>query len=159
NDIDYGNVKYETARRTTHEAFRNDLTEKSRPKKGDVLITKDGTLGRVAVHDGEEACINQSVATLCVKPHSILPQYLALSLLGDVYQDRMTYEAGGTTIKHIYISRLAKMPVAHPSSLLEQEEVLAFLREELFKLDALTAEQQRLIELLKEKREAIISHS
>ena len=62
NDVDYGKVNYETARRTSMEAYRNDITEKSRPKKGDVLITKDGTLGRVAIHEGQEACINQSVA-------------------------------------------------------------------------------------------------
>jgi type I restriction enzyme S subunit len=55
NDIDYGKVNYECARRTTYQAFRADLTEKSRPKLNDILLTKDGTLGRVAIHGGQEA--------------------------------------------------------------------------------------------------------
>lgn len=81
NDVDYGSVNYETARRTSREAYLNALTEKSRPKKGDVLITKDGTLGRVALHDGREACINQSVASLRVKTDSIRPGFIATCLL------------------------------------------------------------------------------
>jgi type I restriction enzyme S subunit len=41
----------------------------------------------------------------------------------------------------------------------EQRRVAAFLDRETAKIDALIAEQQRLIELLKEKRQAVISHA
>lgn len=44
-------------------------------------------------------------------------------------------------------------------SLLEQTLIAAFLDRETAKIDALVAEQQRLIELLKEKRQAVISHA
>src|SRR5690606_31428610 len=64
NDIGWGTVLYEQARSTSEIAFREMLTDKSRPKAGDLLLTKDGTLGRVAVHDGRPACINQSVALI-----------------------------------------------------------------------------------------------
>ena len=37
--------------------------------------------------------------------------------------------------------------------------IAAFLDRETAKIDALVAEQQRLIELLKEKRQAVISHA
>lgn len=41
----------------------------------------------------------------------------------------------------------------------EQIDIAAFLDSETAKIDALIAEQQRLIELLKEKRQAVISHA
>jgi type I restriction enzyme S subunit len=41
----------------------------------------------------------------------------------------------------------------------EQERILQFLDHETAKIDALIAEQQRLIELLQEKRQAVISHA
>lgn len=41
----------------------------------------------------------------------------------------------------------------------EQADILAFLDEETSKIDALVAEQRRLIDLLKEKRQAVISHA
>jgi type I restriction enzyme, S subunit len=44
-------------------------------------------------------------------------------------------------------------------SLTEQVAIAAFLDRETTKIDALIAEQQRLIELLQEKRQAVISHA
>lgn len=41
----------------------------------------------------------------------------------------------------------------------EQKAILGFLDHETAKIDALVAEQERLIELLKEKRQAVISHA
>ena len=103
NDIGDGAIRFEDARRTTQDAFDHLLTKKSRPIRGDVLVTKDGTLGRVAVADGRPACINQSVALLRVDADRVLPEFLAAILRGPLYRERMTYEAGGSTIKHIYI--------------------------------------------------------
>ncbi|NQW53030.1 MAG: restriction endonuclease subunit S, partial [Rhodospirillales bacterium] len=48
---------------------------------------------------------------------------------------------------------LARPPLA------EQTRIAAFLDRETAKIDELVAEQQRLIELLKEKRQAVISHA
>ena len=41
----------------------------------------------------------------------------------------------------------------------EERDISHFLDRETAKIDALVAEQQRLIELLKEKRQAVISHA
>jgi type I restriction enzyme S subunit len=48
------------------------------------------------------------------------------------------------------------LPLPEPS---EQFAIAAFLDRETTKIDALVSEQQRLIELLKEKRQAVISHA
>lgn len=52
----------------------------------------------------------------------------------------------------------SRMPVILPSDE-EQKAIAAFLDSETAKIDALIAEQQRLIELLTEKRQAVISHA
>ena len=62
-DIADGRIQYATARHTSQDSF-DQLTAKSRPQAGDILVTKDGTLGRLAVVDREDICINQSVASL-----------------------------------------------------------------------------------------------
>jgi type I restriction enzyme S subunit len=156
NDIDYGDVKYESARRTSQDAYDTLLTDKCRPVADDLLLTKDGTLGRIAIHDGREACINQSVALLRVAKSRVNPAFACLALQGSLYQGRMIYEAGGTTIKHIYISRLSQMPFAIPS-IAEQLIVVDFLNQHLSNFDALIAEANRAITLLQERRTALIS--
>lgn len=53
---------------------------------------------------------------------------------------------------------LKTIPIAVPP-LIEQRDILAFLDRETSKIDALVEAQRRLIELLKEKRQAVISHA
>jgi type I restriction enzyme S subunit len=52
----------------------------------------------------------------------------------------------------------SRMPLVLPP-LAEQHAIASFLDRETAKIDALIAEQQRLIELLQEKRQAVISHA
>lgn len=121
-DIIDGRINYAAARKTTLDAFTNNLTNKSRPKVGDVLLTKDGSIGRVAVVDREGICINQSVALL--RPNKqIDPHFLKYLLSAPYYQQVMEGDSDGSTIKHIYITRVDKMQVAVPS-LEEQRAIL-----------------------------------
>src|SRR5699024_10759696 len=133
-----GRFHYEKARCTSEDAYVHFLTNKSRPKKGDLLLTKDGTLGRVAVHDGTPACIDQSVDRICQLLKRLLPDFLCGVLQASCYQEKMLFDAGGTTIKHIYISTLAKMNLAVPP-LGEQEELISFIQRESERFDLLVS--------------------
>jgi type I restriction enzyme, S subunit len=156
NDISNGRILYETARRTTDEAFQTQLTQKSRPVPGDILLTKDGSLGRVALFDGTPACVNQSVAVLSPDLTRVMPQFLALLLTVPAYRDALVFEAGGTTIKHLYISRVTKQSVAIPS-LSEQPALLKALIEVRDAHGEVIRRLQHGIELLDERRQALIT--
>ena len=156
NDIGDGQILWEQARHTTQKAFAEALTNKSRPLDQDILITKDGTLGRVAVADGRLACINQSVALLRIVPEAASVDFIQNVLRATAYQERMTFEAGGTTIKHIYIGRLAKMEIALPPRE-EQELVCRFISAHRSNIELLTSTVREAINRLRELRTALIS--
>jgi type I restriction enzyme, S subunit len=155
-DVNYGRLLWESARHTSQHAFDHDLTDKSRPRKGDVLLTKDGTLGRVAIHDGRPACINQSVALLRPRKNRVTSEFLANILLSRRYQDRMVFEAGGTTIKHIYITRLQKMPFPVPT-LDDQRAINARIDATRQRVGLLGDKITASIDRLKEYRSALIT--
>ncbi|WP_341936545.1 restriction endonuclease subunit S [Marinimicrobium sp. C2-29] len=113
-DVSDGSINYTTARKTSTRAF-DLLSEKSKPKIGDVLITKDGTLGRVAVVDSDNVCVNQSVAVMQPLPDTDA-DYIQTYLRSPVGQERILADAGGSTIKHIYITVLEKMLLPIPSA-------------------------------------------
>jgi type I restriction enzyme S subunit len=72
--------------------------------------------------------------------------------------DETWWEKGGSAQPFIKVSEtLARTWVFPP--LPEQREIAGFLDRETGKIDALVAEQERLLELLKEKRQAVISHA
>jgi type I restriction enzyme, S subunit len=155
-DIVNGSVQYETARHTSWDAFERLLTDKSRPIPGDILVTKDGTLGRIAVANNVPFCINQSVALLRLGSEESSPEFLAALLSAATYQEKMILDAGGTTIKHIYITRLVKMEIALPP-LPEQNSILDSLGQQVSTIDALKFRNRREIELMQEYRTRLIS--
>lgn len=113
-DVSEGSINYTTARQTSWRAF-DMLTEKSKPRVGDILITKDGTLGRVALVDNKNICINQSVAVMQPLPGTDT-DYIQTYLRSPIGQTRMLEDAGGSTIKHLYITVLEKMLLPLPHS-------------------------------------------
>ena len=124
-DVVGGRVNYSKARKTTINAFNDKLTEKSKPKIDDILLTKDGTLGRIAIVKEGEICINQSVALLRTN-QKLLPQYLYYILSSPKYQNKLLADSDGSVLKHIYVSRLPKMEVEIPT-LKDQEKILQVL--------------------------------
>lgn len=135
-DITNGRINLKTARKTTQKEYDELLTSKSKPKIGDVLLTKDGTLGRVAVVDIDNICINQSVALL--RPNKkILSKYLYYLLLTPFYQQKMQQDAHGTTIKHIYISKVGKMEVSIPPLKIQDKivSILSPIDEKIYGID------------------------
>ena len=64
----------------------------------------------------------------------------------------------GVTIYHIYASSIKDMPIFLPP-LEDQDHIVNFLGHVTAKIDTLIKKQQKLIKLLKEKRQAVISHA
>ncbi|MGO1298732.1 MAG: restriction endonuclease subunit S [Vibrio sp.] len=139
-DINHGKILFDSARHTTYEAYSQYLTPKSKPKINDLLLTKDGTLGRLALVEQEGICINQSVALL--RPNNmIVPLFFKLLLESPYYQEKMLDDAGGSTIKHIYITIVNKMLLGVPKSKKEQTAIANALSD----MDALLTELEQLI--------------
>jgi type I restriction enzyme S subunit len=63
-----------------------------------------------------------------------------------------------TAIPQITVDEVGSNPILIPP-LSEQTQIAAFLDRETAKIDELVTEQRRLMELLKEKRQAVISHA
>ena len=112
--IDYGNVHY-----TSRSEF-DRLTAKSKPEQGDLLITKDGAIGRSALVEGDaKFCINQSVCLVKPRHDLIAGQYLLHYLLSGTVQSRIEAMKKGNAIPHLQITELAKFPIFIPNKRLQ----------------------------------------
>lgn len=96
-------------------------------------------------------------AYLALKPERIDPKYLGY-LLRAYDVSKVFYSMGGGLRQSMKYGDIKRMPLVIPTKA-EQLVIAAFLDRETAKIDTLIAEQQRLIELLQEKRQAVISHA
>ena len=140
----------------TDTKYKGSFVESAAITSSDVLIGMDGDFNVGRWLGSEKALLNQRMC--CVRAQSDLLTRLLEHTLPIPLRaiNDLTY---ATTVKHLSSSQIEKTRVALPKDLDEQSCLLFFLDHETAKIDALIEEQQRLIELLKEKRQAVISHA
>jgi type I restriction enzyme S subunit len=131
-----------------------------RVKHGDVIVSTVRTyLKAIARIRDPEANLVVSTGFAVIRPRGDLePDFLGHLVSAGFFVDQVIARSTGVSYPAINASELVAIPVPIPP-LPEQTQITAFLDRETAKIDALVAEQRRLMELLKEKRQAVISHA
>lgn len=134
--------------------FKGDVPKTAVIDSGDTLVGMDGDFN-VRIWTGGRAALNQRVACVRAKTPS-MQRYIfyALPFQLKIVND-LTYF---TTVKHLSSRDIEKAVFPCPPES-ELKAVALFLDRETSKIDCLIEKQKRLIELLKEKSQAVISHA
>lgn len=121
---------------------RYDMDSNIQVKANDVLVTKDGTIGKVAMVPSLEkpATLNSGVFVFRTKDQ-LLPVFLYRVLNSSVFKNFISVLSAGSTIKHLYQKDLKNFEFKIPIDKNEQQAVA----------DVLTAMDTEIIELEKEK--------
>jgi len=132
---------------------------RSTVRKGDLICSIGPSYGKVMVvpNDLDGANLTQGTARIAVAGPNVARFYFwVLRSRSSVAQWESS--VGGATFRALNLGPLAETIVTRPPSK-EQQVIAAFLDRETAKIDALVAEQEMLIALLHEKRQAVISHA
>lgn len=105
----------------------------------------------------EGANLTQGTARVAVA-YEHVPRFIFWVLRSVESYQQWESSVGGATFRALNLGPLAETFLCVPSWA-EQTQIARFLDHETARIDALIEEQQRLIELLKEKRQAVISHA
>ena len=156
-DVQWGDIN-------TDELPEMDLDEDARVKfrliPGDLLVNEGGSYpGRAAIWTGKiEECYYQKALhrLRAHRPEEDSTRFFYYLMSWAANQG--VFVAGGneTTIEHLPAEKRRRYRFAFPP-LTEQLAIAEFLDRELAKFDALTAETQRAIDILQERRTALIS--
>ena len=144
-DFEDGKVNYSTCHYVEKERYDQD--KNIQIKNGNILITKDGTLGKVAYVEGLSlpATLNAGVFNVEVKDENETDsKYLFQFLKAPFLMDYVSKKATGGTIKHLNQNILVDFPIATPS---KAEQVR--IGEYFSNLDNLITLHQRKCEELK----------
>lgn len=146
-EIDYSNIHYVAKE-------RYDQDKKIQIQNGSILITKDGTLGKVAYVQGlsAPATLNAGVFNVKVREGSkVNRKYLFHYLKAPFLLKFANEQSTGGTIKHLNQNVLVKFPIPLPN-FDEQTKISDFLTT----LDDTIALHQRGLDLLKQTKQSYL---
>ncbi len=129
-------------------------------EKNQLLMAMTGaTIGKAGLYTSNQpAFLNQRVGKFELLAQNMNYKYLWYILKTDGYQEYIKLTAFGGAQPNISDTAMVDYPATIPS-FDEQTKIANFLDHETAKIDSLIEKQQQLIELLKEKRQAVISHA
>jgi len=127
-------------------------------KTGDILVTQRGSLGKVAVIENEigNATINPSIVIL--KNIDLNAKYLYYFLNGDYFKRNTEIISSSTAVPMISQEELGNFNILSPLNT-EQSQIAIFLDHKTTQIDDLIDKKQKIIELLKEDRTALINNA
>ncbi|MBP6114439.1 MAG: restriction endonuclease subunit S [Acinetobacter sp.] len=158
-DVGINNINFFDAKKITETDYLRLVKEGCKPAVNDVLLTKDGTIGRACIvtEDMPDFVILSSLG-LITPNKEISSHFLYYYLVSGINVDQMNSVIHGSALKRMTINKINDLILTFPD-FYEQEKIASFLDHETAKIDTLIAKQEKLIELLKEKRQAVISHA
>lgn len=122
------------------ELYEEYKSKFSFPKKGEILISASGTIGRLVVYDGEPAFFQDSnIVWISNKEENVLNKFLYY-----IYSLLTWQTSDGGIIKRLYNADLKNMDITFPENKIEQNKIASCLSS----LDSIISSQTDKIEKL-----------
>ena len=124
---------------------------------GDLLITKDGTIGKIAKVSNMDkpSCLNSGIFVMKQTKALFEQSYLYWLLESSLLKEFNNYTSTGTTILHLYQNVFENMPFIIPS-LSEQQQIAEYLDKKTEEIDSTIDKFKVQIDKLKEYRLSLI---
>ena len=157
-DFCNGYINWKTCVHITKNRFEED--ELLHIQENDLLITKDGTIGKVAIVKKcpKETSLNSGVMIIRNNSKYVYDtKYMYYILLSDEFKHWFEYcQKPGSTIKHLYQHQFSEFKYAFPT-LEEQQEIVDYLDAKCHSIEQAIQKQKDIVEKLKEYRQSVIT--
>ena len=140
-DFDDGKVQWDSCHYVTRSRYDQDRNIQI--QNNDILITKDGSLGKAALVLGltKPATLNSGIFVIRPMQNAYDPVFVYHILSSFVFKDFLDKLSAGSTIIHLYQKDVGKFEFGLPPTIEEQEAIAALLSEMDSEIEAL---QQKL---------------
>ncbi|WP_426143641.1 restriction endonuclease subunit S [Pseudomonas sp. DWP3-1-2] len=156
--VSSGEINFSKSRFISH-ADHHRYSKKYKPRRNDIFMVKSGaTTGVVALVSTDRDFNIWSPLAVVRCSRLAFPRYVLQAMRSRNFQESVILNWSFGTQQNIGMSVIENLRIPLPPKP-EQTQIARFLDHETARIDALIEEQQRLIELLKEKRQAVISHA
>lgn len=155
-NFDNGSINWDSCEHVSDWRYNQDKSIQIKNK--DLLITKDGTVGKVAIVKDcpEKVTLNSGVLLLRPLSNEYVEKYLYYVLLSNEFWHWFEIEnIGNTTIIHLYQNRFAKFKLALPP-INEQKEIVNYLDKKCSEIEELLNSKIQQKEQMEQYKKSVI---
>jgi type I restriction enzyme S subunit len=129
-------------------------------KVDDIVMSVRGTMGKIGLVTNEtnNANITANLIRLSPRKELVLSNWLVWLMESYRFNNELDNCSDKTTINTIKVPNLLSISIPLPG-LEEQKAISNYLNQKIFEIESLITDKEKLIELLQEKRQAIISEA
>lgn len=147
-------INLDTVARISKEEHRI-LCQRCHPQKGDVLVSKNGTIGVPKIIDWDwEFSIFVSLCLIKLND-SLLNKWLFYYFKSTLVATEIAFAGKTNTITNLHLEKIANFKIPLPS-VEEQKLIATYLDEKVCKIDALIKEKQSQLETLRQYKKSLI---
>ena len=144
-DIDEDIIDFDNCKFICKNDYQSLLKNGCKPNSGDLLFSKDGTVGKVSLVDFEKNfVVLSSLAIIRPKSKIIISPLLKYILKDPLFLQTAIGMKTGVAIRRIILKNLKLIEISFPKSLKEQQVIVQ-------KLDALSSETKKLEAIYQQK--------
>lgn len=151
-------IDVENANRISLEDYNILVSQGCQPQLGDVLLAKDGTVGRTAIVINDNEYVVLSSLGILHPMSGMSSAFLKYSLDSIYLQEQMNAAMAGSALRRITISKINEFLLLVPS-IKEQQTIASYLDYKVGQIDGAIKEKEAMLEDLKAYRTAIISEA
>ena len=157
-NINNGSVQLSDTESLISEKDYEKITSSSSLKKGDLLLTIVGTIGRVSIFNLDEKVAFQRSVCMIRTNKNLLTKYTFYLIQSSYFQDELLSKAKQSAQSGVYLGDIASSIAIIPL-LEEQKEIADYLDQETNRIDSLIDKTEEQIENLKEYKQTLISNA
>lgn len=156
-DVVEDGIDFDRAVLTSTDSYNYLVKTGCNPLEGDVLFSKDGTIGRtVVVRSAPEFVVASSLIIIRPDSRKLFSDFFNYFCQSKVVASQVESLVRGAGLPRISIQNLVKIIGAFPP-LAEQKMIAEFLNVEILRINSVARKTEHSIALLKERRAALIT--
>lgn len=154
-DFINGKINWDTCYHVSEERYKMDSNIQL--KIGDLLVTKDGTIGKLAkvTELPEKACLNSHLLIIRPLNERFTNEYLYYVISSDVFVRYYKYSSTGSTIESLSQDKLGNF-IFPVYDLLSQQQIVDYLDTKCSEIDSLIADKKRQLDILADYKKSLI---
>lgn len=153
---DFGRIDLDNCLMITEEQYDYLVRTGCRPKARDVLISKDGTIGKTSIVDNNSDYVVASSLVIMRPNKTIIPEYLRYCLMSGFVQEQLNSLLSGSALRRVSVGKNANLKIVFCKDKRVQEAVVQYLDEKCGLIDQAIIEKKEQLDILEQYKKSLI---